>query len=418
MSSMDRPIMQGWWRKRRSLLIAFACAMVGISLWWSFHGPQRSLQVNAEMLSIDTVMYGDFHDFIPLRATVVPRETIYLDAIEGGRVEQVFVEPGDRVIAGQPVVQLSNTELELNVLDREARLIESLTQLQAYQTQLEQNRLNNEKALALIDYEILRLSRSMERRHALVVNGVESKERSESIADELHYMRQLKPLQAESNMRQDALRVQQLPQIAAQLTKLNEDIEITRAKLGNLTVKAPADGQMIAIDLKVGENRNRGERLGEMTAGAGYKLIAQVDEYYLGRLQPNQPAQIEVAGRTWRLRISRVHPHVSGGTFNVELNFESDSPEHLLAGQAVQGKFALDTKASTLMLPAAPFLQHTGGRWIFVLVDGEHVAERRQIEIGRRNAEQVEIVRGLEDGERVITSDYSNYERVERLEIQ
>ena len=375
---------------------------------------ERHLRIERDKLTISAVTRGTFHDFIPLRARIVPRDTIYLDAVEGGRVEQVLVEPGDMVEKDQPLIRLSNTELELVVLDREARLIESITQLQERQSALEQDRLNNLKQLASIEYNVVRLTRALNRRKAL---SSESQEARDSIQDELAYNRRLQPIQLESNERQEALRVRQLPQIAAQLEKLHQDVEITRAKLASLLVHAPVAGRMTSIDLKVGENRNRGERLGELTPESGFKVVAAVDEYYLGRLRAGQTATGEIASREFPLAIERVYPQVREGTFTVDLKFTATPPAELLPGQAVQGKFSLGTATTAVLLPVGPFLQQSGGDWVLVL-DDDGVAHRRRIHVGRRNIEQLEILGGLAPGERVITSDYTGYNGIDRIDIQ
>lgn len=417
---MDRPLALPWWRQRlwiNSALATLVAAIVIASVV-AWLGPTgRHLRADQQKLSIATVTSSMYQDFIPFRGTVVPLETIYLDALEGGRVEHVHVEPGDQVTAGQLLVELSNTELELTVLDREARLIESIVQLQAYQTQLAQNHLDNEKSLAEIDYNIARLTRSSTRRGSLAERGVESREAYDSVQDELTYALALRPLQARSNEQQNALRVQQLPQIAAQLDKLHQDVEITRSKLESLNVRAPAAGRMTAIDLKVGENRNRGERLGEITPSTGFKLTAEVDEYYLDRLRQNQIATVEIAATRQQLRVTRVYPRVANGVFMVDLAFIGAMPGELLPGQTLQGKVALGDHSRTLVLPAGPFLQHTGGNWVFVVSADGGSAARRPIKIGRRNVEQVEVLGGLQPGERVITSDYTGFDRIDRIEL-
>jgi HlyD family secretion protein len=414
--AMDRPRLLKWWQRRGARVGAGAVVLLlAVFALFTVFGGGRHLRLERSKLGIATVTQGTFNDFIPLRGRVVPRETIYLDAMEGGRVERVMVEAGDLVTTGQPLVRLANTELELTVLDREARLIESITQLQARQSQLEQNRLQNQKQLADIEYNITRLTRALQRRKTLIS---ESQEQRDALQDELDHNRRLLPLQSESNIRQEELRVQQLPQIDSQLQKLHQDVEITRSKLESLVVRAPLAGRMTAIDLKVGENRNRGERLGELTPEIGFKLTAAVDEFYLGRLQSHQPATVEIGGRNWPLEVTRVYPQVKGGTFEVDLAFTSTPPERLVAGQAVQGKFALGAAANAIMIPAGPFLQQTGGDWVFVLSGDGETAARRQIRLGRRNLEQLEVSSGLAPGERVITSDYSGYERVDRIDIQ
>src|SRR6185503_11885833 len=296
---MDRALTLPWWRQRRTRLVAGALVLIaGLLLLAKLLDGERHLRMERVQLGIATVTRGTFTDFVPLRARVVPRETLYLDAVEGGRVERVMAEPGDLVEAGQPLLRLANTELELTVLDREARLIESITQLQARQSMLEQDRLANQKALANIEYNIRRLERSLQRRKAL---ASESQELRDTLQDELDYNQRLMPLQAESNTRQEQLRVQQLPQIAAQLEKLHQDVEITRSKLDSLIVRAPLAGRITAMDLKVGENRNRGERLGELTPDIGFKLLAVVDVFYRGRLRAGQNATAEIDGHDWPL---------------------------------------------------------------------------------------------------------------------
>jgi HlyD family secretion protein len=416
LSSTDTPVPLRWWRRWQSKAAGAIVLGTGVyALLASLFDGERQLRVERDKLTISTVVRGTFHDFIPLRARLVPRETLYLDAVEGGRVEQVLVEPGDMVIEGQPLVRLSNTELELTVLDREARLIESITQLQTRQSTLEQSRLDNQKQLASIEYNVVRLERALNRRKSL---PSESQEQRDTLQDELDYNRRLQPIQLESNQSQEALRVRQLPQVAAQLEKLLEDVEITRSKLDSLLVRAPVAGRMTAIDLKVGENRNRGERLGELTPESGFKIVAAVDEYYLGRLRNGMSATGEIAGKEWPLSIERVYPQVRDGTFTVDLKFTDAAPTELLPGQAVQGKFALGTAVTANILAVGPFLQQSGGDWVFVFAEGDDTALRRRIRAGRRNVEQLEILGGLSPGDRVITSDYQGYTGVDRIEIQ
>jgi HlyD family secretion protein len=417
LSSTDTPVALRWWRRWQwKATGAIVLAIAAWALLASLFDGERRLRVERDRLTISTVTRGTFHDFIPLGARVVPRETVYLDAIEGGRVEEVMVEPGDMVVKDQPLVRLSNTELELVVLDREARLIESITQLQARQSLLEQDRLTNAKQLATIEYNVVRLERSLARYNQ--ATSFEPMKERDSVADELNFNRRLKPLQLESNERQEALRVQQLPQIAAQLTKLLEDVEITRSKLASLQVRAPIAGRITAIDLTVGENRNRGERLGELTPESGYKLVAAVDEYYLGRVAVGHGATVEIAGREWPLEVERVYPQVKNGTFTVDLKFVTLPTVDLAPGQAVQGKFALGTATDAIILPIGPFLQQSGGDWVFVVADGGDTAQRRRIRVGRRNIEQLEVLAGLEPGEHVVTSDYTGYNGVDRIDIQ
>jgi HlyD family secretion protein len=419
--SMDRPIRLPWWRRKLWLRLGAAAtaAVLIAAIAALFLGTaERSIRVPAAGVTVARVSQGVFHDFIPLRGKVVPLNTVYLDALEGGRVDRLLVQAGDTVTAGQPLVELSNTELELDVLDREGRLVESITQLQAYETQLEQNRVANQKALAQFDYDVIRLQRSVARRNVLAADDAEPLEVKDQVQDELDYDVKVRPMQDESNRKQEKLRLQQLPQIHSQLLKLQQDLSITHGKLDNLTVRAPVEGRLTAMDLKVGENRNRGERFGEITPDTGDKLAAEVDEYYLGRVQNGQTAAIEIGDKTWVLKVIRVYPKVTNGTFTVDLAFRDATPAGLLPGQALQGKLALGADRMATILPAGAFLERTGGDWVFVLTKDGHTALRRTIKIGRRNDEQVEVLSGLAAGERAIISDYTGLERIDRIDLK
>jgi HlyD family secretion protein len=418
---MDRPIRPTWWRRKLWLQwgIALSVAVLLVTIAALFLGsPERSIRVAAASVTVARVSQATFHDFIPLRGKVVPMNTVYLDALEGGRVDRILVQAGDTVTAGQPLVELSNTELELDVLDREGRLVESITQLQTYETQLEQNRVANQKALAQIEYNVIRLQRSVARRNILVADDAEPVEVKDQVQDELDFDVTVRPMQDESNRKQEALRMQQLPQIHSQLQKLQQDLKITHGKLANLTVRAPVTGKLTAMDLKVGENRNRGERFGEITPETGDKLAAEVDEYYPGRVQNGQIADIEIGDKTWALNVIRVYPKVTNGTFTVDLAFQDATPAGLLPGQALQGKLALGADRPATILSSGAFLERTGGDWVFVLAKDGKSALRRAIKIGRRNAEQLEVLSGLAGGEQAIISDYTGLERIDRIDLK
>ena len=417
---MDRKVPQSKRRNKRVMIGAGSITALGVVVYLlavAFGGTQRSVRVPAATVSIDTVEAGVFHDLTPLRGKVAPHDTIYLDALEGGQVERVMAHAGDMVSAGQPLIAFRNTELELDVLDREGRLIESMTQLQTFEKQLEDTRLANEKAAVEIGYNIVRLGRATARRRELVAKGYISAESNDQLHDELDYDTRLSPLQAQSTARQEALRLQQLPQIRAELASLSQSLAITRAKLDNLVVKAPVAGQLTDLVQNVGENHNRGERLGEIVPNTGFKVTATIDEYYLGRVRAGQIASADIDGRTWKLRVERVYPQVKDSVFTVDLAFDGAAPGGLLPGQAVDGKLSLGGDQPALILPAGPFLERSGGDWIMVVDPGSRHAERRRIKIGRRNTEQVEIISGLKPGDRVITSDYAAFEKIDRVDL-
>jgi HlyD family secretion protein len=415
---MDRPIERPMWRRRRILMVAGALAAVlsTVGLAAAVLGEARSsVRVPIQNVTLGTVQPGVFHDFVVLRATAQPKDVIYLDALEGGQVQEVLAQAGDMLSAGQPLLRFRNTELELEVLDREGRLVESITQLQTYEKQLEDARVANEKAAAQIQYDITRLQRTAERRDALAAKGYISRDLHEQVHDELDHNRQLLPLQTASNAEQDALRRRQIPQIQKELATLQESLKVTRGKLDSLVVRAPVAGRLTDMDIKLGEIRNRGQRLGQIVADTGFKLQAQIDEYYLDRVRAGQTGDVTIEDHQVPVRVTRVDPQVKNATFQVDLAFEGAMPRGLLPGQALEGRLTLGGDRPALILPAGAFLERTGGDWVMVADAGAGHADRRRIKIGRRSAEQVEVLAGLRPGERVITSDYTGFEKVDRV---
>ena len=417
---MDRRVRQPLWRTRRARIaagVAMALVLV-VGTAMAFLGQaKRSVRLPAAQVTIDEVQRGTYHDFTTLQGQVAPRDIIYLDALEGGQVQKVLVHAGDRITAGQPLVVFRNTQVQLNVAEEEGRLTESITGQQNYEKQLEQTRADNEKALAQIDYNIQRLKQQADRRDVLVATGYVAKETAELVHDELGYNQMIRPIQVETNQRQEKLRVEQLPKIREEMANLQKSLEITRRTLDDLTVKAPASGRLTSMDLQPGENRERGARLGQITLDTGFKIQAQVDEYYLGRVAPGQTGQIDVDGRSVNLKAERIYPEVKNGTFTVDLDIQGAQPPGLLPGQMVQGKLSLGADRPALVLPAGAFLERSGGDWVFVVSADGHHADRRRIKIGRRNSEQVEVLSGLSPGERVITSDYQGLEKIDRVDL-
>jgi HlyD family secretion protein len=419
---MDRQIVHPPWHWSRwplgarvgvgaGLAVGFVLAAAAVV----FSNTERTVRLAATNVTIATVGRGAFHDLIPLRGTVVALNTVYVDALEGGRVQHLLAQAGDTVTAGQPLVDLANTQLELDVLDREGRLIESITELQTYQTQLEQNRVANEKALAQIDYNIITARRALDRRKVLLAQNSVAVETVDQLQDQLNYEVKERPMQEASNRTQEELRVQQLPQIQRQLKALEQDVKITHGTLDDLVVRAPVSGRLTAMDLKVGQSLDRNGRVAVITPESGYKLSAAIDEYYLGRVQKAQIADVEIGDSTWPLRVTRVYPQVTDGTFTVDLAFTGAEPRGLLPGQNLQGKLTLGADQTATTLPAGAFLERTGGDWIFVLTKDGTSARRRSIKVGRRNAEQVEVLGGLAPGERAVISDYTGLDRIDRL---
>lgn len=421
-AGMDRPVPHtGWSPARWPLAAKLAAAILApviaiLAAVALLAGSGRAtLRVPKAQVTIATVEHGIFHDLIPLRARVEPRETVYIDAIDGGRIDRVLVEPGDRVQQGQPLIELSNTNLALSVIQQESQLNQAISQLQQNEISLEQNALANDRALAEIEYRLVKLERSAARREGLVAGGATSREQHDEIADELAYYKRLRPIQAASAKRQSDMRDRLLPDIQRQLRNLRANLEVVQGKLAALIVRAPVEGLVTAIELKVGEHRNPGERLAEVTPESGMKLSADVDEFYLARVRTGQSATVDVDGTQVAATVRRVSPQVRNGQFSIDLDFAGASPPSLVAGETTQGRLQLGGDSPARLLAVGPFLERTGGDWVFVLAKDGDSAQRRQIKVGRRTAEQLEILSGLAPGEQVVTSDYTGLDRADRI---
>jgi HlyD family secretion protein len=417
---VDRAIEKTTLQRRRPLVIGLGVLTVSMLLIAVLRQVYsgETLRVAADQVTFATVSSDLFNDDMLLRMAVVPRDIVVIDATEGGRVENVFVSAGDPVKQGAQLVSLSNTQLELQVLEQEGRLIESLTQVQNYQTSLEQNRLNNEIALAEIEYNITRLTRATERREELVRQGIVSRESFDQLQDELDTLKKKHAVQVDSNQAQEALRRVQVPQLKTQIESLHRDMKITRGKLDSLVVRSPQDGRVTSIDLTVGQTLREGDRLAQLTLETGFKLSQKVDEFYISRIQQGLAGTVEVDGDDWPVVVSRVYPEVKEGTFVIELQFSGAVPESLRPGQTIHGRLVLGTAKRALQLPVGPFLNQSGGNWVFVQSGDAHTAVRKSIKVGRRNSDRVEILAGLAAGDRVIVSDYTALDRVDRLDLE
>ena len=320
---MDRVVER---RIPRARLVAYGVlALVLLAFVWWVAGQLlggRSLSVNADRVFVSPVTVGTFEDFIPLRGRLVPRSTVYLDAIEGGRVDQVLVEDGTLVQAGDPIAILSNTNLQLEVLGREAAVTEQLNNMRTIELQLEQNRLAHRRNLVEIDYQIVRLNRAIERQRELATKNLVSRSTLDELQDELEYYERKHEVTLESQATDARLQEQQLAQLREAGDQLQTSLSFARKNLEDLNVRAPVDGKLSGFNIEVGESIVRGGRLGQIDDPDGYKLNVRIDEYYLGRVDLQQIATAEHGGREYELRVAKIYPQVNNGQFEVDMVFD------------------------------------------------------------------------------------------------
>lgn len=405
--------------RRRWIAVGVGAAVaLAAAVWLVNLDHATSYTLDGERIRTAVVQTGTYEDFIPLRAAVEPERSVFLDAIEGGRVEAVLVEEGAFVEIGQPLVELSNTSLQLDVIAREAEVSEQLNNLRNTELAIEQNRLSLKSDLIEIDYQIVRLQRLVERFEELEGNQFVSRREYEDAVDELAYWRARRVVTQESQEQDERIRLAQIEQLRASVDQLERNLVLARANLGNLLVRAPRAGQLTALNAEIGESKSRGERLGQIDDVDRFKAAALVNEFYLNRVRVGQRALLETGGRSYELEVGKIYPEVQAAQFEIDLSFLGESPRDIRRGQTLQLRLVLgDIEEQATLLANGAFLNDTGGAWVFVLNPERTVATRRSVELGRRNPNNIEVLAGLVPGDEVITSSYGNFLTVERLVI-
>ena len=386
---------------------------------WLLHGVGVSTyRVAADQLTVGTVTRGKFEDYIAVRATVAPFAIFYLTTEQGGGVKQVLAEDGATVKAGQPLIVLSNTALRLQVASREADISSQINTIEGTKLQLEDTRFKYQSQLLDIEHQLAVLKSDLARDKILLDGNAIAPMLYAQEQEQYRYELKLRDATIVSRDSEQRLRTTQLAQLGKTLVWLKDNIATAHASLDALTIRAPTDGQLTALDAKVGQSKMAGAVLGQVDSPDRFKLTAEVDEFYIGRITLGQTALFSVGDRDFRATVVKIYPQVSDGTFKVDLAFEGAVPQGITVGQAIDTKLELGGAATALMLPNGPFYQDTGGQWVFVLTPDGKYAPRRRIELGRRNPDHVEVVDGLEPGERVIVSSYQGFEHVQRVELE
>jgi HlyD family secretion protein len=416
-SAMDKPLRRTRRIPRFALAGAVALLVVAAISWVVLTPSDRTLRVEADKITISTVATAPFHDFIPLRGQIVPLESVVLDAVQGGRVEEVLAEAGQRVTAGQPLLRFSDPTLELEAIARETQVIEQINNQRSLELSFEQTRTGDAKAVTDADYNIIRLGRQVARRQPMASKGYESQEVLDQSADELAYQKHLKEIALDAQRRDVALIEKSESLIHETAARLDDNLAAAKRQMDTLMVRAPTDGVLTALDAHIGEQKSRGQNLGQVDRDGGSKVTVQVDEFYLARVRAGQPVTVTIDGRNAALAVGKVYPQVKDGKFDVDLAWTGEAPTGLRRGQAVQGKLELGGDVPATILPAGPFLEASGGAWVFVVDRDGTGAVRRTVKLGRRTVEAVEVLGGLKPGDRVVTSDYTGLDRIDRLAI-
>ena len=413
--AMDRVVERKRIDKRILIGGAAAITLLLFILFWLFAPRADSLSVNQDRLAISAVESGTFDDFLPMRGRVTPLVTVYLDAVEGGRVDQKLVEDGAHVTQGQLLAVLSNAELQLSTLEKQAEVEQQLNNMRSQELALTQTRNANLRDLNQAETDLAKMRRQYELQKPLAEKGFVSAKAFNDTKDDLVYQQQRLAILKRSIAQTESLQSSQLQQLRLASSSLSSSMGIARSNLGQLSIRAPVTGELSGFEIQLGQSLQQGQRIGQIDSTGGNKLQADVDEYYLGRVHVGQTASADVDGKTFRLRVSKVYPQVRNGQFQIDLVFDGPSPSSVQRGQTIQTKLTLGDSSKAMLIPNGAFFNDTGGNWIFVVDKSGRGATKRPVQLGRRNADVIEVLGGLSPGERVITSSYTGLTDKDRL---
>ena len=413
---MDRVIEKKTWTTKRILTIAgiLGIAALIVAAILASQGNNR-LNVDAERVMIGEIKEGPFKELIPVNGIVLPLTTIYLDAQEGGRVEEKFVEDGAIMKKGEPVLRLSNSDLELSLATQETSVFNVLTQMNISKNNATQNTIRQLNQMAEVDNALAEAERVYTLNKKLFTDKVIAEQ--ELIQSKIAYDYQVRRKKlTEDILKEDAAAVNLMTtQDKQSLARMQNTLTLMRRKVGDLVVRAPIDGQLTSLDAEIGQSIGKGQRLGQVDVTTAFKVRADIDEHYISRIFTGLEGEFNFAGKTHKLRIRKVYTQVVGGRFQVDMEFADAIPEGVRRGQTVQIRLALSDETTALLLPKGGFYQQTGGNWIFKLNAAGDKAFKTDIQVGRQNPDHYEVLQGLQPGDKVLISSYENFGKMDEI---
>jgi len=416
---MDKQIKKKTWTPKLIGMIAVGVAVIAMFLYsFVFMDTRSRLNVDRDRLMVHTVQEGSFQELIDVSGTIQPMRTVFLDAVEGGVVQQVKFQSGTMVNEGDTLLVMSNTNLQLNVLQREASIYDQINNVRNSRLSLEQNHLGLREQLASARTQLGILKPRYERDKALHQDGLISQTQFEESLHNYEFQRMRYELTHESYQKDSLQMVNQLQQLDESESRMWRSLDGVQQILDNLIVTAPIAGQLSTVELDQGQSISPNERIGQVDLLDGFKVRVNIDEFYLSRIVTGLEGSFSFAGERHELVINRVFPTIQNGQFQVDMEFTGEMPTALRRGQTVRIRLELDTPATALLVERGGFYQSTGGNWIFLLADDESRAFRQPIRLGRGNPQYFEILEGLQPGDKVITSGYSAFGDNEVLILQ
>ncbi|MFI5159844.1 MAG: efflux RND transporter periplasmic adaptor subunit [Sphingobacteriales bacterium] len=414
---MDRKIEKSRWNTKRLMIIA------GITVLVVFIGyvgvtavtGKSKYNVPIDRITISTVTKGQFQEFIPVNGIVYPKHTIYVDAIQGGTVEKRFVEDGAKLKTGDPILKLSNTDVELSLANSENNVYGQQTQMQISKNNAAQNTVNKLQQMADAENafkEAQRLYNLNKKLYAQKAIGLQEYQISENA---YKYALNKENLTREILKQDTALNKVQDAQANEQYKQMSASLQLMRKEVDALTVRANIDGQLTSLDAEVGQNKNKGDHLAQIDGFDGVKIRALVDDHYINRVVTGLTALYPTDNKTYKLVVKKVFVQITNGQFPVDMEFVGDVPPGLRKGQTLQINLTFGDERQALLLPLGGFFQQTGGNWIFKVSEDGKTAYKVDMQLGMQNTNYYQVTRGLKEGDKVITSSYENYGNIQEL---
>jgi len=418
MEGMDRKIEKKGIRKKHVWIGAGSLILLLVILQIAFGDTSSKLNVEKDKITIGEVLAGKYQDYISVNGTVEPIKTVYLDAVESGRVEEILIEEGTRVKRGDIILRLSNYNLLLDISGNEAEVSRAVNDLKTARINLENQNLQTRSNILQLQYLLRKLERQFNNNQKLISQNLISKEEFEYSREQYDETRIQLDLQKQKLLRDSTYTKTRIQADEESIHRMQKNLNLTRRRMEDLDIKAPVDGELATLNPEVGEVINYGTRVGTINILDSYKMRVLIDEHYITRISRGLPADFDFAGQKNTLRIIKVYPEVQNGTFAVDMGFTSQIPGQIRIGQTARIHLELGESEDALLLPKGGFYQSTGGQWVYVINPSGDLAEKRKVRMGRQNPRYYEILEGLNQGEKVIVSDYENFGNADKLKLK
>lgn len=414
--SMDRIIEKKFWTRKRIISIGFISLLLIIILYFLiFKDYKRSIKINTDHLGISLVKRGEFLDYTVISGQIIPEQVIYLDAMEGGRIEEIFAEEGQMLEKGTPIMRLSNSNLQMSMMNRESELADQMNNLRNTRLLMEENRLSIKAQLLDNEYALIQSRRDYEQTRELYERKLISKNEYLVVYEKYQLYENKQKLLKETAKQDSLFRSVQIEQLNDSVKRLQGNLKLIREKMEGLLVKAPVTGQLSSFNGEIGQSKNPGEALGTINVINSYKIQSNISEFYLNRIQVGLKATAELNNEEFPVRLQKIHPEVKNGSFQVDFVIPNELSKNYHIGQSFLVNIELGKSKEGILLPKGSFFPHTGGQWIFVLSKDKKTAEKRTIKIGGQNPDYYEVLEGLREGDRVIISGYERLKKAERV---